>query len=600
MSDTQWTRRDGEGMNPNTIPAAVIKQLDQQFISKGVMFVVAVGDTVDSPGANCVNLHARALYAQDLYNAGIGFYPLRGNHDAKGALSGIEFANAFPQIVPGVNAGVNNNTPSSITTSIINSPEALAKNPPAAKTGSTFTIGADFSAPSTNASYNAHSYAFTYNNTTFLLLDQFDSSDKGEAGGQASKSGDRNSAAGEKSGKKSGGKKGNAGGKKDASGGKSETSTIARQQSWIAGTLQASKAAGRQAFVFGHKNLLGGHHKDNLFGPQVDKSDPGDSGAGTAIGDAKRAAADAFITSLADNHVHYYICGHDHHHYDSVVADPLNPSKSVHQIISQSDSSKFYNPIEPVSANDTPISQQLEQVGYYVYTVDGPRVTVDYYGAPAATEDSQGLDITSGGNPTYRFTKQLSFGYSLNGKEFLVARGACYTAVRDSIATGSSFDETYRGATMAILGGANGSTAETNYGKAITKAIDTGWAPAAAGLKSDILTLWGMSDVGTSRTDAFSLSMTFDAAGLSKDVLGNGECYLATQDASGLWINAVDANTGGTKQFHAGPWNASYGLGAYGYDASNGTLWAVVNHEGHFAAAAKPSTAAMRPLRRAR
>ena len=31
-----------------------------------------------------------------------------------------------------------------------------------------------------------------------------------------------------------------------------------------------------QTFVFGHKNLLGGNHKDNLFGPQVDCTDPGD------------------------------------------------------------------------------------------------------------------------------------------------------------------------------------------------------------------------------------------------------------------------------------------------------------------------------------
>ena len=179
---------------------------------------------------------------------------------------------------------------------------------------------------------------------------------------------------------------------------------------------------------------MGGEHKDNLFGGQVDETDPGDGGAGTAIGDAKRAAADAFITGLADNCVHYYICGHDHHHYDSVVADPLNPAKSVHEIISQSDSSKFYVPKLPVSANDTPISQQLDQVGYYIYTVDGPRVMVDYYAAPASTEDSQGQAIKAGGSPTYRFTKQLSFGYSLNGKEFLVAQRGSYTTVRDSIA----------------------------------------------------------------------------------------------------------------------------------------------------------------------
>ena len=121
-----------------------------------------------------------------------------------------------------------------------------------------------------------------------------------------------------------------------------------------------------------------------------------------------------------------------------------------------------------------------------------------------------------------------------------------------------------------------------------------------AGLKSDVLTLWGLSDLGTSQTDTFALSMTFDSRGLSAEALKNGECYLAIQGASGLWTNAVDANLGGTKKFHTGPWDAGYGLGIYGYDASSGTLWAVVNHGGSFAAVAKPSTAAMRLLRRAR
>ena len=57
---------------------------------------------------------------------------------------------------------------------------------------------------------------------------------------------------------------------------------------------------------------------------------------------------------------------------------------------------------------------------------------------------------------------------------------------------------------------------------------------------------------------------------------------IATLDAEGNWINAVDRNSGGTKQFVEGPWSASYGLGTYGIDTGTKTAWAVVNHAGDF------------------
>ncbi len=147
LSDTQWTHPKADAMNPNTIPVSVVKQVDAQFISKGVALVVAVGDTVEEPGKNNVNFDARALYAQDLYNAGIGFYPLRGNHDAQGASTGVEFGRAFPQIIPGPGAGVNNNTPAAITTNILDPPQAATVNPPAARSGSTFVVGKNFPLP---------------------------------------------------------------------------------------------------------------------------------------------------------------------------------------------------------------------------------------------------------------------------------------------------------------------------------------------------------------------------------------------------------------------------------------------------------------------
>jgi len=61
-----------------------------------------------------------------------------------------------------------------------------------------------------------------------------------------------------------------------------------------------------------------------------------------------------------------------------VVTSPDQQSK-VHQLITQSDSSKFYTPGTPVSPNDVPVEQDLQRIGYYLFTVDGPRVTIDYY-----------------------------------------------------------------------------------------------------------------------------------------------------------------------------------------------------------------------------
>jgi hypothetical protein len=230
ISDTQWTVAD-DGFNPNTSAINIATQIDKQFINAGVEFVVAVGDTVDVGSA--ASLGTRALYAQALYNAGIGFYPLRGNHEAAETppdlTSGQELRHAFPQI----GTGVNNNTPADITTALITTTD-LANIPPAARTGITFTVGANFTEPTAvNAANNSVSYAFQYGNATFMLLDQFDVT------------------------------------------GDYYNSTIPQQQDWISATL-AARPANTHAFVFSHKNLLGGNHKDNLFGGPVVATDPGD------------------------------------------------------------------------------------------------------------------------------------------------------------------------------------------------------------------------------------------------------------------------------------------------------------------------------------
>jgi hypothetical protein len=184
---------------------------------------------------------------------------------------------------------------------------------------------------------------------------------------------------------------------------------------------------------------------------------------------------------------------------------------------------------------------------------------------------------------TGRWQKILSYGYSLNGQEFVIPEGASYNTVVDNTAKAVANGEIgYLGTAMQILGGTNGSTATNNYGKPWSKAVDTGWAPATA-TASDILTLQGLTSPNSNVTDTYTLAMTYNTTGLTDAQLATGLFCLVTKNASGNWVNAVDLNTGGTKHFVLGAWDASYGLGTYGVDKATGKAWAVVNHASDFA-----------------
>ncbi|MEI7731508.1 MAG: DNRLRE domain-containing protein, partial [Verrucomicrobiota bacterium] len=544
LSDTQWTKPD-DGKDPNTCAADIVKQVNAQFIAQGVKLVVAVGDTVDV--GSWTNIGTRALYAQDLYNAGIGFYPLRGNHEAAELVpdltSGAELRYAFPQI----GSGLNNNTPADITTAIL---PAGDSNAPAVKSGSPFVVGANFSAPvAVNTANNSVSYSFDYNNMRFVLLDQFDVN------------------------------------------GNYYNSTIPAQLPWLSGQL-ADGTRPPHAMVFTHKNLLGGNHKDNLFDGNLTPTDPGDGfGVDTnAVAAtnlalfaqlvAKQQNLDAFIQTLATNNVPYCVSGHDHHHYRSLVQSPVTAGQWVHQLILQSDSSKFYTPLLPVSGNDVPLAQELYKVGYYIVTVDGPKVTVDYYASVGSYPNAFST------TPALTFVKRESFGYSLNGIELVVPQGGSYVT-NHSIAAGNGF----MGTAMQILNGVNGSTNRVNYGKATAKAVTTAWATNQAGLASDVLTLSGMKDIGAAAGDTYALAVSYDPASVSLAQLQSGQFCLASRTVSSNWVNAVDLNVGGLAPlFVFGPYSSSYPLGAYGVDTNRMTVWAVVNHDGDFAAATVMTT----------
>jgi len=550
MADTQWTTPPSDdGLNPNTSAVSIATQLQQQFINSGVKFVVQVGDLCDN--GTIAGEDTRALYAQALYNAGIGFFPVRGNHDDSAALA-AEFLRVYPQTGgTAANAGIHNNTPSDVLTTFASSTSITNDHlPVVAKTGTTFPMGSNFSSPNPygNGNLNGLSYAFDFNNARFILIDQFTPIATSAPSNQTFL---------------------------EATSG-SQLGTVALQQSWIAQQL-SGRASGNHAFVFSHKGLITCNHADVLFG-----SDPSQDATST----------DAFINSLVSNKAGYYINGHDHICDRSLVSTTDgNIATSVMQILCASDSSKFYVPAGQgtntgggvqTQSNDiyydvtkagkkarrSPITQELYTVGYYIFTVDGANVTVDYYSADVYPYYSSASEMIVSTAPGLTFTKQESFGYSLAGQRFIVPQGQPYSAVKDASSTGT---------TAKILGGTNGSTAMDANGTAMVKVVNTGWISAGGGSVSDILVLWGLDPyVGSSQPDTYSIAMSCSTkmSSLSR---------LAALDAGGNWTNAANLNLGGTPKFVSGPWNSSYALGTYGVDTASNSVWAVLNYNGKFA-----------------
>jgi hypothetical protein len=523
MDDTQWTVA-ADAANPNAVSVSIVNQINPQFIKAGVKFVVQVGDLTEN--GNDADLATRAAAAQPLYNAGIGFYPMRGNHETYAS--------------PANNFAI---------------PAFQADFPQTRGVGNTFGAR-NFSSPtSVSADLTGMSYSFDYgtpgNNARFVIVDPWVTPSKNVAPGNGYNYG----------------------------------YSIADQQSWISSRLNEKTRGTTQAFVFSHQPLIAENHQDSPFAGQTY---------------ANPDMQNAFIASLQANDVKYYISGHDHMDQRSIVASPDGKSQ-VQEIIGASDSSKFYTPkalsnagwVDPVSlvnqkSRETSIAQDLYSIGYYIYTIDGPKVTVDYYaddhgnwasdncypdGTTPAACSVAGSHVT----PALNFVKKSTWGYSLNGKEFLVGgvTSPSYASVKDS------FD----GTTAKILGGTYKNTAADFTGRVLTQTVDTGWTADTNRdeLSSNLLTLWGMAPLGTTTTDTYALSMSFDAGKGGHDGFANLG-VLAAKDAKGKWVKAVDLNVGGgVQRFVVGPWQPQDTLGTYGVDPATNTAWAVVNYNGSFA-----------------
>jgi hypothetical protein len=535
MGDTQWTcSSDPSGKNPNGCAASIINQVNQEFIKRGVKFVIAVGDLAEH--GYDADIAVRATVAKALYDAGIGFFPMRGNHETY-ATSKYSSGAEYPGPANGEVDYKTNGNQFAI-------PAIQSNFPQTRGIGNTFGA-ADFSSDTSVSSYlDGMAYSFDYgtsgDNARFVIIDDWVTP-----------------------------------GKLTEAAGYPYGYSIAEQQSWIDGRLDMSKRGTVHAFVFSHQPLMANSHQDTLF---------------TGYTNANPDAQNAFFASVKKNGVRYCISGHDHMHQRSLVASP-DGTNTVEELVCASESSKFYAPKALNDPNwfgqkyrETSISQELYTVGYYIFTVQGPNVTVDYYsddhGNWASDDDYPGNGMPKHVTPSLNFIKKETWGYSTNGKEFMIGGkgSADLTMVQDS----------FKNTVAKILSGTYANTAIDYTQRVLTRAVNTGWLERNnTNLNSDLFTLWGMAPTGSQyngsvfETDTYTLSLSYGSGKISED----GSFALATKIASGYWVNAVSLNFGGTPKFVNGPWNSSYGLGTYGVDTATKTVWAVINHDGSFAAA---------------
>ena len=354
MADTQWTApTDPAKQNPNGVAVSIINQINAQFIKAGVKFVIQVGDLTEK--GNDADIHVRALASHPLHLAGIGFFPLRGNHEVS----------AKP-------AGVNKY---GITAFRENFPQTRGK-------GGDLFGAANFNSPaSVSADLDGMSYSFDFgepgNNVRFVVIDNWATPSKSLA----------------------------------HENGYTYGYSIDDQQAWIESRLDKKNRGTEHAIVISHQNLIGENHQDCLF---------------TGYTDAHPDWQNAFFASLQKNDVKYYLSGHDHIHQRSIIVSP-NGASRVEELICASNSSKFYTPKPATDPKwfgqkdrEIPLSQELFTVGYYIFTVDGPRLTVDFYSDDHGkwqSDDSypngKGRPDT-GVTPTFNFLKKDIWEYSLN------------------------------------------------------------------------------------------------------------------------------------------------------------------------------------------
>ncbi len=173
--------------------------------------------------------------------------------------------------------------------------------------------------------------------------------------------------------------------------------------------------------------------------------------------------------------------------------------------------------------------------------------------------------------------------------ERAIGSGSTYSLGASGEVVSSVGGTTTKAALVASQGASGNNTLTYSF-----SASSSGFAINDAGRQSDVLTLNGTG------SDIFVLELQVATVSSSS--------FLAWYDeGSEAWVNAVDGNIGAgllaATNGYQMSWEAfsslysSYSfsdmLGAWGVDASNGSVWSVINHNSEFAVVPEPSTWAL-------
>ncbi len=129
------------------------------------------------------------------------------------------------------------------------------------------------------------------------------------------------------------------------------------------------------------------------------------------------------------------------------------------------------------------------------------------------------------------------------------------------------------GVQVSLLSGVAGSGGTGNYGH--NRSVSISFAPGTSTTYGHTIALLGTEN------DILAMQLTYEEAELIA-LFGSENAALGWLNDSGVWVNAVDGNTGGTATFVEGAWNSSYGLGTYGINRATNSVWAVINHNSSF------------------
>lgn len=311
-------------------------------------------------------------------------------------------------------------------------------------------------------------------------------------------------------------------------------------QSWLDSV--ANTNPNPHMFVYAHEPMYGRNHDDALTGSERDN----------------------FLSAIRFGGGRFYLCGHDHQHSRTAIIDSAG-NFIVEQVIAAPAGEKYYSYDPPTDPRDIEVVHQGDRCGYYLFTVDGPHVSVDFVSSPRPA---------SSGPAVFDWSITDRYTYSANGQQFAVPANASYFGLSDAVPAVDLF----LGTTATLVDGTNriGGNETVAFGwRSLNEVPNSPNLP----LMSDALWLRGMRDaLSNAPADTYAISMTLTGAPV-------GQMPQLLTLVGDQWLTAASQSVAGAANYISGPCVPGRPLGTHGYDAQTNTVWAVVDFDGIFAGA---------------